>query len=127
MSYWRLLHHTAGLTPNLFRADIQLLQYIERNTINLTQQPKQKMLRADVMVAQAAGFIHPIFKYFFRPRCKIQPRILGALTGTTHSFDKFFYTARIELKVAQCTPRNPAVLAHQAEQQMFSTNIAVMK
>src|SRR5258708_29139225 len=85
------------------------------------------MFRTDVMVAHTPRLVYGKLKNLLCTRRKLKTLIRTTFPGASHSFDKFFQTNSIQSQISEHAPSYSAFFIHQAEQQMFCTDVVVLK
>ena len=112
----RFLQRAHRLAPDLIGIHAELAQNIDRDAIALADQAQQQMLGADVVLAQAARFVHRQFDHALGARCQIDLAERRAAARPGNALHQFGDALVLHVEIAQHFPGNAAFFAQQAQQ-----------
>src|SRR5258708_422372 len=122
-----IIQHGKRLSSCLFQVDAQALQHARCNTFALAQQPQQQVLRPNIMMIQAARFIHRVLNHLLCSRGQPDLPQHDTVSTTNHKLDGTTRLLQVYTKITQYFGANPFAFAYQPQQDMLRANIIVLE
>ena len=115
------------LGADLVQAHAQALEDAGGDALALAHQAEQQVLRADVVVAQAAGLVDCQLDNFLGARREADFAHHRAVAAADDEFDGRAYLVQLNTEVGQHLRRYALALADQAQQQVLRANVVVVE
>ena len=121
------LHELRNPIPDLFGGRAQAAQHIHGDPFAFADQAQQQVLGADVVVVQAAGLIHSQLDHPLGAGGEGRLGVDGTRAPPNGSFHLFAHALRRDVEAFEDAHRHAALFGHQAQQNVFCADVAVVQ
>src|SRR5260370_13803979 len=121
-----IIQHRKRLSSCLFQVNAQALQYTRCNTFALAQQPQQQVFRPNIMMIQAARFIHRVLTHLLCSRGQPDLPQHDTVSTTNNKLDGIMRPLQVYTEITQHFGANPFAFAYQPQHHTLLPNLIVL-
>src|SRR5579883_486453 len=122
-----LREHLDGLRADLLQVHAEALQHAGGNALALANEAQQQVLRTNVVMPQASGFVHGQLDDLLSARGQADLADNHAVAAADDELDRAADLVQLDAEVAQHLGRDTLALTDEAQQQVLGPDVVVVE